>query len=276
MKIRRSDIVTMSIIAAIVVYLFVEAPMAIPDGKQVKGEEIPVEVMFKIVAEENNRARKLWTGEIVGSKKVSGLKFDEDWREEHIEAGPLPALFLREVAKRLEKSPVKLSLFLGSDFPISTANKFEGTQAEAFKKLRTGGEPQYFYASDIKRHTAMFADYGNVQPCISCHNDHKDSPKTDWELDDIMGATTWAYPDEVLSRDELVEIIATLRNAFAQTYISYLDKTQSFVNAPEIGKHWPKEGGYTLPTASLFMERFSNDASHNTVRLLLAKLGDKQ
>jgi len=76
-----------------------------------------------------------------------------------VDQGPLPALFLREVATHLEKSSVPLSLFLGSDFPISSSNKFKGKQAEAFQTMRdTKGEAQFFYADDVKRYTAMFAD----------------------------------------------------------------------------------------------------------------------
>jgi len=56
-------------------------------------------------------ARAIWTKEIVGEGKKAGLKFDEHWRDADLEAGPLPALFLRETAKSMERSPLRLSLF---------------------------------------------------------------------------------------------------------------------------------------------------------------------
>jgi len=63
------------------------------------GSVCTVQVLFDIVAHENNVVRTLWTKKIVVAGKKFGLKFDEDWRNDMVEAGPLPALFLREVSK---------------------------------------------------------------------------------------------------------------------------------------------------------------------------------
>ena len=83
-------------------------------------------------------------GEATLKKRVTGNPQQEDedepaanvdvwhWKDEDVQAGPLPALFLRETAARLEASPVPLGLFLGSDYPISPSNRFQGAQAEAF------------------------------------------------------------------------------------------------------------------------------------------------
>ena len=275
MKINRIDIVTLSILSLIGLYLFVQSPAPLADENQTKGELISVNTLFNIVAEENNKARKQWTKQIVGAGKKVGLKFGENWRKQHVDKGPLPALFLREVATHLEKSEVSLSLFLGSDFPISSANKFKGRQAEAFQKIRdTNGETQYFFAEDVKRYTAMFPDNVMVKACASCHNEHPDSPKKDWVMNNIMGATTWAYPREYVTRDELIQIVAELRSAFAKTYISYLEKTKTFENAPKIGEKWPFEG-YLIPAADVFMERLENAASVDTLRLILNKMDPK-
>ena len=113
-------------------------------------------MVFRVVAAENDAARKLWTAEIVGAGGKVGLKFHEKWREADMEAGPLPALFLREASTALQKTRVPLGLFLGSDFPIAQSNKFSGAQAEHFANLRKTGNPEFFYAADIGRFTAIF------------------------------------------------------------------------------------------------------------------------
>ena len=95
---------------------------------------------------ENDAAREIWTKGIVKAGKQVGLEFSEDWRESNVEAGPLPALFLRETAKNMERNPLRLSLFLGSDFPISTANKFEDIQFAKFMLLKASLIPQFFFA----------------------------------------------------------------------------------------------------------------------------------
>ena len=57
-----------------------------------------VEEVLEMVAKENDVTRTLYTKAIVGKGKKQGMKFDEDWRKDDVEAGPLPALFLRGVS----------------------------------------------------------------------------------------------------------------------------------------------------------------------------------
>lgn len=264
-KIDRIVIIIMILIG---IYLFVSAPVALDDEQQQKGQRIPVKLMFQIVVEENNRIRKQWTKHIVGEGKNVGFHFGENWRKKGEDKGPLPALFLREVAAYLEKSPVSLSLFLGSDFPINRANKFKGFQAEIFQIMKKTNQNQYFFDNEVQRYTAMFPDNVVVSTCASCHNEHPDTPKKDWVMGDMMGATTWAYPKDTLTRDELIMIISELRHAFAKTYTAFVQKSQTFVNKPLVGEQWPVDG-YFLPSVGVFMQRFEKSAAESTLNLLL-------
>ena len=238
-------------LTALIVYLFVSAPPPLPE-RTAANASITVDRVFALVETESDAARALWTREIVGAGKQAGLKFGEDWRDAHEEAGPLPALFLRETAKNLEKNPVQLSLFLGSDAPINSANRFEGLQKEAFARIRSTGEPQFFRMPDTRLYTGMFPDEAVTEACVTCHNEHEDSPKKDWKLHDVMGATTWAYPDDRLTAEEMIGVVAALRSSIRGAYQTYLDKVANFSNPPEIGARWPREG-YYLPTAEVFM-----------------------
>ena len=122
---------------ALIVYLFVSAPTPLHDDTQEQIEKnISINQVFALLQQENNIIRKIWTKEILGAGKKQGLSFSEDWQASDIEAGPLPALFLREIAMRLEKSVLPLSLFLGSDAPINKANAFDAEQLEKFKHIK--------------------------------------------------------------------------------------------------------------------------------------------
>lgn len=259
---------TVLLLISISIYLFVQAPVPLPDEHAIRGKTIPIGTVFKIVASENNIVRSLWTQEIVGFGKKSGLKFDEDWRQKNVHAGPLPALFLRETATSLEKNIVRLSLFLGSDYPINPSNLFTGKQEQTFKIIKQEHTPQFFFAEDTRLYTAMFPDYSSVQPCVDCHNDHPDSPKTDWILNDVMGATTWSYPKDKVTLDELFEIIRALRKSFRDAYTAYIDKALTFPTPPEIDDKWPRDG-YYLPAVNVFMNQFSKLASQSTIELLI-------
>lgn len=252
---------------ALSVYLFVDAPQPLPDGNAAEERTINVRQLLDIVANENNAVRALYTKDIVNAGKQAGLEFSESWREDSVDAGPLPALFLREASKSLEKNAVPLSLFLGSDYPIAASNAFKGVQLEKFAHIRQTLKPEYFYAADIQRHTAMYPDYAIAQACADCHNKHPDSPKKDWQLQDVMGATTWLYPDEYVTPGELIKAVAAVREAFKAAYQAYLDKVKTFKNPPAIGEKWPAEG-YYLPSVEVFMQLFETRVSSATVRAL--------
>jgi len=230
-----------------------------------------VDEVFEMVAEENDITRTLYTKAIVGKGKKQGMKFDEDWRKDDIEAGPLPALFLRGVATSIRKGPVPLGLYLGSDFPVNAANKFEGKQAELFTKIKDDQKPQFFYDEDQKLHTAMFADLASAGACVSCHNDHPQTTKNDWKLGDVMGATTWQYPKDSLSYKETVEVLNSYAIGTVDIYVEYLNEIKAFKESekPTVGDKWPAEGNY-LPTAEVFLDSVRKLASYQTMKKLVA------
>jgi adenylate cyclase len=250
------------------VYLFVSAPPPLEDLRAQTGKRVSVRELFELAAAENAAARQLYTQEIVATGKRAGLRFDEKWRDTGVEAGPLPALFLRETSLSLDKRAARLGLFLGSDFPIRRANLFTGTSADAFRHVRKNRTPRYFYMDDVSLHTAMFPDLAVTQACVDCHNDHVESTKHDWQLDDVMGATTWTYPDSELSLQELLTVLAALRHGFRDAYDAYLGKARSFKNPPEIGTQWPANG-YYLPTTDTFMQELERRTSGPTLQRLL-------
>ena len=268
MKNNKLFILVSLVLVCLSIYLFKTAPEVLDDGQNKLGVQLPVRVLFEVIAAEQNVVRTIYTKQIVGKSKISGLKYDEDWLDKNVQAGPLPALFLRAVAQELEKNPVPVSLFLGSDFPISSANAFDDQQNDVFQGVKSTQQPAFFYANNTQRHVAMFPDYAIAAACVDCHNKHPDTPKSDWKLGDMMGATTWLYPDETVTLDEITKTVAVLRASFKKVYAGYLLKTQSFDKPPEIGDKWPDEG-YYLPSVEVFFAVYDAQASEQTMRLLL-------
>ena len=241
-------------------------------GELAQANVFSVDEVLEMVAKENDVTRTLYTKAIVGKGKKQGMKFDEDWRKDEVEAGPLPALFLRGVATSIQKSPVPLGLYLGSDFPINSANKFEGKQAELFKKIKSNQQPQFFYDEAQELHTAMFADVAGANACVSCHNDHAQTAKDDWVLGDVMGATTWQYPKDSLTYEGAIDILDAYAQGTVDIYVEYLDEIENFKESekPIIGKKWPAEGNY-LPTAEVFLDSVRKLTSYETMKSLVAR-----
>jgi adenylate cyclase len=252
------------------VYLFVNAPQALPEGAASSSKKLDARDILEICASENAVVRELYAKSIVESGQKAGLKFDEKWREPKIDAGPLPALFLRETAQNLAKGPVRLGLFLGSDAPISKANRFAGVQSDAFQQMRRDRMPRHFFMEDVKANTAMFPDVAVAKACVDCHNRHEGSPKHDWKVGDLMGATTWTLSASSMSLSEALETIAALRKSFRDAYVAYIDKATKFSSPPEIGKKWPSDG-YCLPDPDTFMEEAERRTSRKTLDRLLSR-----
>ena len=264
----RKVAIVIAVALVLVVLIVVNAPP--PDDAAFDGgPSVPINVVFAVLEAENDAVRQLWAGDIVGEGQLQGIRFDKDWHDEGLDAGPLPALFLRETAEALRRDPASLYLFLGSDFPINDANKFTGAQNERFAEIKRTGEPQFFLDEEIGFHTAMFSDIASAEACVACHNTEPDSPKTDWQVGDIMGATTWSYPEGEIGMAEALTLVHALRQAVRHAYEHYLEEVAAFANPPPIGDKWPSDG-YYLPSSDVFMAEVEMRASADTLRSLLA------
>ncbi|HYE36300.1 MAG TPA: hypothetical protein VEB01_12910 [Methylocaldum sp.] len=85
-----------------------------------------------------------------------------------------------------------------------------------------------------------------------------------------MGATTWSYPDPAVSTEELLRIVAALRQGFREAYSAYLTKTETFSRHPEIGAKWPQDG-YFLPSVEVFMAELDHRSSPQTLSAVLVE-----
>jgi len=275
MKLSKSFILSIFALLALSIYLFTTAPPPLKDNDD-ESHTVPVQIALQILEEENDIARNLYTKSIVGAGKKQKIKFDEDWEEEEIIAGPLPAQFMRLTAISLEHSPLQLGLFLGSDYAINKANDFEGEQRANFQKVKETRKPVFFYSQDSERYAYMAPDIASVKPCVTCHNDHEESPKTDWKLNDVMGAATWTYPKENIGYKELLDMIAVLRGSFKHAYQTFLEEISTSKNPPIIGEKWPKDGKF-VPSIEIFMDELVAKSSDATLKtLLLTTLNDKE
>jgi len=214
---------------------------------------LSIQSVLALCEAENDVVQALWTRKIVGPGLKVGLAFSADWREPGVDAGPLPAGFLQGTSEQLAGTSVGIGLYQGSDYPLRAENRFGGVELAAFQRIKSVSEPQYFFAPDTSLYTAMFPSIAVAEPCVTCHNDDPNSPKRDWQLDDVMGATTWTYPAKTVAAGDLVSIIKTLREAVRSNYATYVDKVSTFASPPEIGARWP-EDGYYLPSVDVFMD----------------------
>lgn len=266
----KRSILTALALLTLTTYLYATRPAPLAEAGGDTSERISTQVFLQILAAENAAIRHLYTSKVVGPGLKQGLKFREDWKEKTSESGPLPALFLREMSTILQRDTSDIGLFLGSDFPIVSANLFKGLQKTEFEKLKITKKAPYFLDSGSGRYTAMYPDYASSKPCVTCHNEHTKTPKKDWELNDMMGATTWSYPRKDVSVAEVLRYTTALRAAALETYGLYLTKISTFkaTPAPTIAAQWPSDGMF-VPTIAEMKKAIEVQNNALTLQIML-------
>lgn len=274
LKNNKQFFIAVLLLIVIIVYLFVTAPPPLQDDKNA-GVQLPIEFVLRLANEENKIVRNLYTKDILQAGKKRGIKFDEEWQEKSVVAGLLPAQFLRETAMYLEKSPVRLGLYLGSEYPINKANLLEGVQVNEFEKIKKDRREVFFNLEVEQTYVFMSPDVAVVKACVSCHNNHSESVKKDWKINDVMGATTWLYPEEKISLGDALILFSELRNGFKFSYQYFLDEVKQMPKSYVIGNKWPSQGDF-VPSKEVFMKELSKRASQSTLNKLLDHLALKK
>ena len=149
--------------------------------------------------------RTIYTRKIVNRlvKKEKVIKASEHFEDD--KALVLPAQMFRFgselVAKRSEKLPdVNFSYSLQSLWPVNKQNAPKTEAEKTGLKFIADNKGQNYYTEETlggkKYFTAVYPDVGVAPVCVSCHNEHKDSPRRDFKLGDVMGGVVIRIPLE--------------------------------------------------------------------------------
>ncbi len=143
--------------------------------------------------------RTVYTKKVVNrlQNEQQVIKASEHWEDD--KALPLPAQMFRMGAEMVTAKNVGFTYGLLSKWPVNKQNapKTEiEKQGLDFIDANGGTEPFYGEETlgDSKYFTAIYADVGVVTACVKCHNEHKDSPKTDFKIGDVMGGVVIRIP----------------------------------------------------------------------------------
>lgn len=137
---------------------------------------------------------KLIINRLVKEDKV--ITASEHWKDE--KALVLPAQMFRYGAERVSESGAPFSYSLLSLWPVNKQNS-PRTDAEktGLKFIAENAGKNYYTTEklgDVTYFTAVYPDVAVAPACISCHNAHKDSPRTDFKLGDVMGGVVIRIP----------------------------------------------------------------------------------
>src|SRR5262245_32863992 len=158
--------------------------------------------------------RKLYTS-VANRAAAHGMQVTHDYATRK-GAIPLPATFSMEFGERISKQNTGMQSRLYSDFPFpwrKGGGPRDDFEREAIRQLRQFPDQPFYRFEDFQgRQSLRYAVADRMEAgCISCHNKHPDSPKTDWKVGDVRGVIEIIRPlDSVIA-----QVHASLRDTFA-------------------------------------------------------------
>ncbi len=133
----------------------------------------------------------------LGPNGADVIKPDEYW--EDLDNGtPLPAQMFRAGSERVAENTSDFTYSLQSLWPINTQNAPKTPMEKQGLEFIAANPGKNFYGEeklgDVTYFTAVYPDVAVSPACTTCHNKHKDSPKTDFELGEVMGGVVIRVP----------------------------------------------------------------------------------
>lgn len=141
--------------------------------------------------------RSVYTSEVVHRCEEMGIPVSEHYRSQS-NTIPLPATLTKVLGERLgQLGETEVSLY--SEHPFSagdSALKLTAFQRQSIARFKVDPESKIHQfeagpTGEVVRYAV--ADRMSAE-CVSCHNTHPDSPKTDWRVGDVRGVIEVVYP----------------------------------------------------------------------------------
>lgn len=152
--------------------------------------------LFAVMNADRANYTKLIVGRL-GPKAADAVLPIEEW-EAHDNGVPLPAQMFRAGSEAVAQVTDTFSYTLQSEWPINKQNAPKSPMEEEGLKFISANPGENFYGTEelggTKYFTAVYADVAVAAACVDCHNDHKDSPKTDFKIGDVMGGVVIRVP----------------------------------------------------------------------------------
>lgn len=141
--------------------------------------------------------RTIYTRLIVNrlQNKEKVIKASEHWEDD--KALVLPAQMFRYGSEMVQEKGAGFTYALLSEWPINSQNAAV-TDVEKEGLAAIGKSKKPYYSEETlggkKYFTAVYPDKAVAPACITCHNAHKDSPRTDFKMGEVMGGVVLRLP----------------------------------------------------------------------------------
>ena len=142
--------------------------------------------------------RTVYTRKVVNRlvKDDKVIQASEHWQDD--KALPLPAQMFRMGAEMVTEKNVGFTYSLLSIWPVNKQNKPKTEIEKTGLQFVADNPGKNYYGEeklgDTTYYTAVYADIAVAPACVDCHNEHKDSPRNDFKIGEVMGGVVIRIP----------------------------------------------------------------------------------
>ena len=160
---------------------------------------IPAEVVADYIHSVLESDRHVYSKHVVNRLQEKNIVYaSENWWEDN--ALLLPAQFLLNASDLIINKNIDLDFKLISSWPINKhngpANEFERKGLKDVVRHPVRPFIEYREIGGRKYFQAIYPDFAVSPACVICHNNHPNSPKRDFKLNDVMGGIVMTLPLE--------------------------------------------------------------------------------
>ena len=158
----------------------------------------------KALADQVVTLREFYTQQVVSRAKASGMRIDYDWAVTP-NTLPLPATFTNELGTHIKKENPGTAIRLYSQYPFphrKGTETYDQFERDALRVLKQTPKKPFFREEIINGRLSMRYAIADVmtQACVSCHNNHPETPKADWKVGDVRGVIEVITPIDQVNK----------------------------------------------------------------------------
>ncbi len=147
--------------------------------------------------------RTLYTSEVVEKAIKHGLEVTHDYASRD-DAIPLPASLSMLLGEEIGKQASGATSYLYSPYPFRVRESsilLDEFNSNAWDFLTANPQEQYYRFERQNNNPVLRYATADVMrtECVSCHNSHPESPKTDWKTGDVRGLLVINLPLNTIS-----------------------------------------------------------------------------
>jgi hypothetical protein len=149
--------------------------------------------------------RAYYTENVVNKVKQSGaMKISSD-HSGKADTIPLPATMIHDLSEALGRSTsgTGIRLYSAYPFPNRSGRILDAFAKDALAELSRNPDATFFRSDTLDGKPVVrvaVADRMSSDACVTCHNSHPQSPKTNWTLGEMRGALEVVLPIEQQTR----------------------------------------------------------------------------